>query len=549
MRTGGRILVDGLAAQGVDRVFCVPGESYLPVLDALKDVPAIDLVVCRQEGGAAFMAEADGKLTGRPGVAFVTRGPGAANASIGVHVARQDSTPMILFIGDVQRAHRGREAFQEIDFPAMFAPVAKWATRIDSVDRIPENLARAFAVAISGRPGPVVLALPEDMLADAADVADTPPVSRPVQSADAALIEETGRLLAQARAPMAIIGGAGWNAAASRAWDNFACAWGLPSATAFRRQDAIPNGNSSYVGNLGYGPNPALVKRIKAADLLIVVGPRLGEATTDGYTLVTPEHPGQTLVHIHPDANELGRVYRADIAICAGVTEAAQALAALSPPRTPHTHFADARLEWELWNNVQPTGEPLDIGLVVETMLDRLPSDAIVCNGAGNYSGWWHRHWRYGAWGTQIAPTAGAMGYGLPAAVAAALRHPSRHVVALAGDGCFLMNGQELATAVRHRVRLLVIVVNNRSYGTIRMHQERAYPGRVSGTDLVNPDFAALAKAYGAWGETVEVSEDFPQALDTALAQRGPALIELRLPVERIAHSMTISGIRSAAQQ
>ena len=540
--------MDGLVAQGVDRIFCVPGESYLAVLDALHDTPAIDLVVCRQEGGAAFMAEADGKLTGRPGIAFVTRGPGATNASIGVHVAMQDSTPMILFIGDVARGDRDREAFQEIDFPAMFAPIAKWAARIEDVARIPEYIRRAFAVAMSGRPGPVVLALPEDMLLDGGMATDAPPVSRPVQSADPDLVARIGEHLAQAKAPVAIIGGAGWDAATAAAWGKFACAWGLPSCTAFRRQDAIPNANSSYIGNLGYGPSPALVKRIRAADLLIVAGPRLGEATTERYTLIPPDHPGQTLIHIHLDPNELNRVYRADIALCAGMTEAATALAALPPPAQPYSHFAAARLEWEMWNNVQPTGEPLDIGIVVETLQSRLPEDTVICNGAGNFSGWWHRHWRYAGPCSQLAPTAGAMGYGLPAAVAASLRHPGRSVVAVAGDGCFLMNAQELATAVRHRLRLLIIVVNNGSYGTIRMHQERAYPNRVSGTDLVNPDFAALARAYGAWGETVELTEDFAPALDRALAHSGPALIELRLPVERITHSLTISALRNASR-
>ncbi len=547
-RSGGRILVDGLLAQGADRIFCVPGESYLAVLDALYDTPAIDLVVCRQEGGAAYMAEADGKMTGRPGIAFVTRGPGATNAAIGVHVAMQDSTPVLLFVGDVARDDRDREAFQEIDFPAMFAPIAKWTARIDNAARIPEYIRRAYAVSMSGRPGPVVLALPEDMLIDHATVADAPRVERPAQAPAACDIADIAARLSAAKAPMAIIGGAGWTAGTALAWDRFACDWGLPSCAAFRRQDAVPNADSSYVGNLGYGPNPALVNRIRAADLLIVAGPRLGEATTDGYTLITPDHPGQTLIHIHPDPDELNKVYRADLALCAGVTETARALAELPAPATPHASFAAARLEWEMWNNVQPTGEPLDVGLVVEAMAERLPPDTIICNGAGNFSSWWHRHWRYAGPGSQLAPTAGTMGYGLPAAIAACLRHPHRQVVAVAGDGCFLMNGQELATAIRHRAKALILVVNNNSYGTIRMHQERAYPSRVSGTGLVNPDFSALAQAYGAYGECVEVTEDFPEALDRALDFDGPALIELRLPVERIAPNLTISAIRNASR-
>jgi len=544
-RTGGRVLVDALVAQGCNRIFCVPGESYLAVLDALHDTPAIDLVVCRQEGGAAFMAEADGKLTGRPGICFVTRGPGATNASIGVHVAMQDSTPMILFVGDISRGDTDREAFQEIDFPAMFGPVAKWAARIDNAARIPEYIRRAYATAMSGRPGPVVLALPEDMLKDMVQVTAPPRVEAPVQAADPAEMAKLAGLLASAKAPLAIVGGAGWNAATAAAWSRFAGNWALPTAVAFRRQDALPNGDPSYIGNLGYGPNPALVKRIKAADLLLIAGPRMGEATTDGYTLIAPTHPGQTLIHVHPDPEELNRVYAADLAICAGMTAFAESAAAMTPSPREQTHHAAARAEFEAWRQVQPTGETLDIGLMVEAMRERLPADSIICNGAGNFSGWWHRHWHYSGPVCQLAPTAGAMGYGLPAAVAAKLRHPDRQVVALAGDGCFLMNGQELATAMRHKARLLIVVVNNASYGTIRMHQEREYPSRVSGTQLHNPDFAALARAYGAIGIRVETSGEIGPALDKALAANRTALIEMILPVERIAHSLTIRALRN----
>ena len=544
-RTGGRILVDALIAQGCDRIFCVPGESYLAVLDALHDSPSIDLVVCRQEGGVGFMACADGALTGRPGIAFVTRGPGATNASIGVHTAMQDSQPMILFVGDVARPDRDREAFQEVDFQAMFAPLAKWAGRIDNAARIPEYVARAYAVAMSGRPGPVVLALPEDMLRDAVAAVDRPRIAPPVQAADPAAVADVTARVRAARAPLAIVGGAGWTTQAGADIAAFAERHDLPVAVAFRRQDAVPMASPAYAGNLGYGPNPKLLDRVRAADLLLVVGARLGEATTDGYTLVTPDHPGQTLIHVHPDPAELGRVYRPDVAICAGVAPFAAALAALDTPSAAPARIAAAHAEWAAWNTPAPNGRALDLGLCVAAMLERMPADTIICNGAGNYSGWWHRFWRYGAYGTQLAPTAGAMGYGVPAAVAAARRHPDRRVVALAGDGCFLMNGQELATAVAHDCRMLVIVVDNGTYGTIRMHQEREYPTRVSGTSLVNPDFAALARAYGGWAATVETTAAFAPALDEALAQPGLALLHLKTEAEQLAPAVTISGLRA----
>ena len=541
-RTGGQILVDQLLAQGCDRIFTVPGESFLAVLDALHDTPQIATVVCRQEGGAAFMACADGSLTHRPGVVFVTRGPGATNAAIGVHVARQDSQPLILFVGDVDRTTRDREAFQEVDLPAMFAPLAKWAARIDDAARIPEYVARAYAVAMNGRPGPVVLALPEDMLRDTAVVADRPRVERLPQGCDEAPLEQLTDLLATAERPLAIVGGAGWDGVAAQDFAAWADRTGVPVATAFRRQDAIPNDCPSYAGNLGYGPNPALVARVQAADLLIVAGPRLGEATTDGYTLITPDHPGQRLVHVHPDANELGMTYRTDLAICAGMAEFAEALVSLDGP--PHPGGAEAHAEWLQWSTpASRDGVTLDLGPCVAAMRERLPADTIICNGAGNDSGWWHRYWRYCAPGTQLAPTAGAMGYGLPAGIAAALRYPERQVVALAGDGCFLMNGQELATAVQHDAQLLVLVVDNQGYGTIRMHQERDYPGRVQATTLANPDFAALARAYGCWAETVERTADFGAALTRAIEQRGVRLLHLRTDIEVITTATTLAAI------
>ena len=548
-RTGGRILVDNLLAQGCDRIFTVPGESFLAVLDALHDSPEIDLVVCRQEGGVAFMAEADGKMTGRPGVAFVTRGPGATNAAIGVHVACQDSTPMILFIGDVDRGMRDREGFQEVDFAAMFRPLAKWTARIDDAARIPEYVARAYAMAVSGRPGPVVLALPEDMLVDMAEAVDRPRVVPPVQPACAMAMATIMGLLNDACAPVAIVGGAGWDAGAAHHFAEFAERIGIPVACAFRRQDAVPSTSPVYAGNLGYGPNPKLVQRIREADLLLVVGPRLGEATTDGYSLITPEHPGQILIHVHPDPDELGSVYRTDLAVCADMREFAELAAAWEDEVISFSSGADAHREWLDWSTAQPReGARLDLGQVVTRLRERLPADTIVCNGAGNFSGWWHRYWRYGAYPSQLAPTNGAMGYGVPAAVAAALRFPERQVIVPAGDGDFLMNGQELATAVRQRANLIVLIVDNGSYGTIRMHQEREYPARVSGTDLANPDFAALGRAYGAWAETVESTAAFAPALDRAMAETGVRLLHLKTDIEQISPALTVAKLREKTQ-
>ena len=541
-RTGGRILVDQLVAQGCDRVFHVPGESFL----AVHDTPSIDLVTCRQEGGAAFMACADGQLTGRPGICFVTRGPGATNASIGVHVARQDSVPMILFVGDIDRSFRDREGFQEVDLPAMFAPLAKWATRIEDAARIPEYIDRAYRTAMSGRPGPVVIALPEDMLMDAVEAADRSFARYTEQPTDPRRIDQLLDMVETAARPVAIIGGAAWALRASEAFSAFAEAAGIPVAAAFRRQDAVENTMPVYAGNLGYGPNPKLVKRIKAADLLLVVGPRLGEATTDGYTLITPEHPGQTLIHIHPDPDELGRTYRTDLAICADVANACEALASAAPRLRHRPDGGEAHIEYLAWSTPAPRETALDLAQVVGHMAEVLPEDTIICNGAGNFSGWWHRYWRYAGPGTQLAPTAGAMGYGLPAAIAASLRAPQHQVVAVAGDGDVLMNGQELATAVQHGCDLLVIVVDNGAYGTIRMHQEREFPERLSGTALRNPDFAAWARAFGAWAATVETTGAFAPALAQAQSQKGVRLLHLKTDVELITAGTTLSAVRKS---
>ncbi|MGN6499344.1 MAG: thiamine pyrophosphate-binding protein [Tsuneonella sp.] len=546
-RTAARLLVDCLATQGCDRIFTVPGESFLPVLDALHDCARIDVVTCRQEGGAAFMACADGAMTGHPGICFVTRGPGATNASIGVHVAHQDSQPMILFVGDVARAMRDREGFQEVDFPAFFGPIAKWAARIDDPARIPEYIARAYSTAISGRPGPVVLALPEDMLFEEVAAAPRPPVVRPAQPPCPDAMQALTALIADAAAPVAIVGGAGWNAKARHYFAQWAERIGLPVATAFRRQDAISPSSPVYAGNLGYGPNPRLVERVRSADLILAVGARLGEATTDGYTLPSPDHPGQTLVHVHPDPNELGRVYRTDLAICADMAEFAEAAALWDDGEIiAFDAGAEAHAEWEAWATPAPRDFALDVGQCVAAMRETLPADAIVCNGAGNFSGWWHRYWRYDGFPAQLAPTAGAMGYGVPAAVAAARRFPERTVVALAGDGDFLMNGQELATAVHHGCDMLVILVDNGAYGTIRMHQEREFPGRVEATRLENPDFARLAEAYGGWARRADTTAAFRDALAEANARTGLRLLHCVIDVEQLAASgATVSGLRA----
>ncbi len=556
-QTAAELLVDCLAKQGTDRIYTVPGESFLAVLDALHLRTDIETITCRQEGGAAFMACAEGAMgaadSGRPGVAFVTRGPGATNASIGVHVAHQDSQPMILFVGDVARPMRDREGFQEINFEAFFGPICKWAARIDDPARIPEYIARAYSVAISGRPGPVVLALPEDMLCDAVDnvITARPMVTRPAQAVCHDAMQALFALIADAASPVAIIGGAGWNAKARIYFQQFAEAIGLPVATAFRRQDAVDPASPVYAGNLGYGPNPKLVQRVKDADLVLAVGARLGEATTDGYAFPTLDHPDQVLIHVHPDPDELGRVYRADLALPASVDEFAEAAALWEDHSViPFDAGKQAHCEWEEWATHSPseTAPALDMAACVTAMREALPADTIICNGAGNFAGWWHRYWNYAGYPSQLAPTAGAMGYGVPAGVAAALRHPKRTVVTVAGDGDFLMNGQELATAVQHGANLLVLVVDNGAYGTIRMHQEREYPGRVSGTHLANPDFAALGAAFGGWSATATTTSEFTQALAEAQTRSGLRLIHMKIDVEQLAASgATISGLRAKA--
>ncbi|WP_420349292.1 thiamine pyrophosphate-binding protein [Pelagibius sp.] len=533
-RHGGQILVDQLRIQGVERVFCIPGESFLAALDGLHQ-SQIQTVVCRQEGGAAMMAEAHGKLTGKPGVAFVTRGPGATNASAGIHIAFQDSTPMVLFVGQVARDQRDREAFQEVDYRRMFAPLAKWVAEIEVTERIPEYVSQAFHVAASGRPGPVVLALPEDMLSAQAVTADALPASLPGGGASQADVEAVLEALQGAQRPLAVVGGPGWSATAAEALGRFAETAALPIGAAFRCQDYLDNRHPCYVGDVGIGINPKLAERVKAADLLLVLGARLGEMTTSGYTLVDIPNPRQRLIHVYPDPSELGRVYRPEraVAAAAGVFVRQLAEAVEGTRAEAGDWLAQARADYEDWQEPRQTPGALKMEQVIAHLGRVLPDDAILTNGAGNYSAWLHRYHRYKVWRSQLAPTSGSMGYGLPAAVAAKLQYPERDVICLAGDGCFQMTMQELGTAAQYGAGVLVLVSNNGLYGTIRMHQERSYPGRPSATDIVNPDFAALAAAYGGHGEVVSRDDEFPEALararEAARTSQRPALLELRV--------------------
>jgi acetolactate synthase-1/2/3 large subunit len=551
--TGARLVVDALLTHGVDRVFCVPGESFLAVLDSLHDeTERIQTIVCRHEAAAANMAEATGKLTGRPGVALVTRGPGATHASIGVHTAFQDSTPMVLLIGQCAREHLDREAFQEIDYRRMFGQMAKWVAQIDDPRRIPEYLSHAFHTACAGRPGPVVLALPEDMLSDPCPaVPGAPAFQRVAASPAPAQIERLRELLERAQRPMVIAGGSGWTPAACADLRRFVEAWQLPIGCAFRYQDTLDNEHPNYAGDVGLGVNPALGARIRESDLLLVIGPRLGEATTGGYTLLDIPKTKQTLVHVHQGAEELGRVYAADLPIVSGMPEIAAALAALAPRTTPAWAGSaeDAHRAYLEWRKPRPMLGDVQLGEIIAQLRERLPADAIVTNGAGNYAIWLHRHFSYRHFRSQLAPTSGAMGYGVPAAIAAKARYPERAVVALAGDGCFMMAAPELATAVQYGLNVVFIVVNNGHYGTIRMHQERHYPGRTHGTGLTNPDFAAFARSFGAHGETVERTADFLPALERAFAAAKPALIEVRVPQEVSTPAATLEQIREQGRK
>lgn len=550
LRTGGQVLVDALRINGVERAFCVPGESYLAVLDALHDArDDIELIVCRQEGGAAYMAEAYGKLTGKPGICFVTRGPGATNASVGVHTAFQDSTPMILFIGQVARDQVEREAFQEIDYRRMFGQMAKWVVEVDDAGRLPELLSQAFHRATNGRPGPVVVALPEDMLTDRVAVADAGPARRIEAAAASADLQRLQALLSEAQRPLVVLGGGGWTAAAVADARRFIQAQNLPVAASFRCQDLFDNTLPQYAGDLGLAAGPELVEAVKSSDLLLVIGARLGEMSTGGYALVDIPVPRQALVHIHPGIEELGRVYQPTLAINAGMPTIAAQLAALAPVKPQAFAEWVQRLNSGYRANFECPRSPgaVQMSEVIAWLNQHLAADSIITCGAGNYTGWVHRGYQHQAFRTLLGPTNGSMGYGVPAAIAAKLTAPQRSVVAFAGDGCFLMNGQELATAAHYDARVIVVVVNNGMYGTIRMHQERSYPGRVSGTDLHNPDFAALARAYGLHAETVSATEQFAGAFERCEASGKPALIEVQIDPEALTPRMTLSQIREKA--
>lgn len=546
MKTGGQLIVACLEAQGVDRVFCVPGESYLAVLDALYDSP-IATVVARQEGGAAMMAEADGKITGRPGICFVTRGPGAANAAAGVHVAKQDSTPMILFVGQIARRMRGREAFQELDYRQTFATLAKWVDEIDYADRIPEVINHAYHVAMSGRPGPVVLALPEDMLGERADAMPGPRVEAAEPAPTAKAIAQLGEMLAAAERPFLILGGSRWDKGAAAEARRFAERWDIPVGCSFRRQQLFDHLHPNYAGDVGLGINPALRARIIESDLVILLGARFSENPSQGFTLLEIPRPKHALAHVHPGAEELGRIYTPALAINAtpgAFLEAARALEPVAPTgRAKISHAA-----YRAWTDALPaTPGAVQMGAVMAHLRETLPATAMMTNGAGNYAIWLHRFWRFRQFGSQLAPTSGSMGYGLPAAIAAKLRHSDRDVVCFAGDGCFQMTGQEFGTAVQFGANVIVLVIDNGMFGTIRMHQERRYPRRVSATELINPDFAALARCYGGHGETVAATADFAPAFDRARTCRRPAIVHLKIDPEAITPTTTIAALRGEA--
>lgn len=550
LREGGRILADQLVIHGVDTVFAVPGESYLPVLEGLHaNREHVRLITCRMEAGAANMADAYGKLTGRPGICMVTRGPGATHASVGVHTAAQDSTPMILFIGQVGRGMREREAFQEIDYKAMFGTIAKWVVEIDDPARIPEHIAHAFALATSGRPGPVVVSLPEDVLSALVEVADAKPYRITQASPSIAEISEFRAMLSSAQRPLMIVGGGTWTPRASAELVAFAEANGVPVAAGFRSQDVFPNQHPLYVGDIGLGVNPKLIARMKAADLVIALGTRLEENVTQGYATVEIPVPKQTLVHIHPSNAELGRIYQAELPINSGMPQFVSMACAMKP--VDGSVFAEwaaaARVDYENYQKPLPAPGTVNMSEVMLALSAALPDDAIITNGAGNYTVWVHRFHRYRGPRTQLAPTSGAMGYGVPAAVAAKVVHPGKMVVSFNGDGCFLMCGQELATAVQHGLDPIFVVVNNGMYGTIRMHQERHYPGNVMGTDLQNPDFVLLAEAFGLHAECVEATADFMPAFARARAAGRAALIEIKVDPEALTPKQSLSAIRSDA--
>jgi acetolactate synthase-1/2/3 large subunit len=550
MRHGGKILIDQLEAHGASAAFTVPGESFLAALDGLHDSNRIKTVICRQEGGASMMAEAWGKFTGEPGICFVTRGPGAANAMSGLHIAQQDSTPMIMLLGLPGAEHEDREAFQEIETKQLFSSFVKWAAVIRDTKRIPEYISRAFHTAKNGRPGPVVLGLPEDMLSATAQAADAKAARFAEPAPSAADIEQLQAALGKAQRPLMIIGGPGWSKAIQKQVEAFAERFDMPVAAAFRFQDYMDNRHPNYVGHVGIGPEPKLAAAVKNADVLLVVGARLGEMTTSAYTLLDIPNPKQFLIHVHPSGDELGSVYRPDLPINATAETFAAALDGLAKPAS--TPWSALRKELRAANEafIAPVATPGSVRFaeVVRTVSDLMPEHGVITNGAGNYAAFVHRFTQYKGYRSQLAPTSGSMGYGLPAAIAAKLADPTRTVVNYAGDGCFLMTGQELATAVQYGLNIVTIIANNGMYGTIRMHQEREYPARVVGTTLINPDFAAYARSFGAHGEKVERTEDFKPAFQRALDANKPAIIELEIDPEALTPRQTLSQIRAAAK-
>ena len=548
MRLAGEILVESLRVHGVDTVFGVPGESYLAAINGLYDNrDAIKFVVCRHESGAAFMADAYAKLTGKPGICFVTRGPGACNASGGIHTAFQDSSPVVLLVGQVARDTREREAFQEVDYKSFFASMAKWVVEINDPARVPELLSHAFHLCHSGRPGPVVVVLPEDMLTEKVDVAQTPPYRRIRPAPSPADLARLREILSAAERPIVIAGGGGWNAEAALSLQIFAERMGVPVTTSLRCQDYFDNGHDDYAGDVGISIIPSLAKRIREADLILAFGPRLGEMTTQGYTLLEPPVARQKLIHVHAGAEELGRVYTGELLVNADLPTFLAMAAQLPPIEKPRWSAWRSALRQEYLATLAPRPQPgpVDMGVVIEELARQVPADTIMCTGAGNYTGWVHKYWRFASYRTQLAPTSGTMGYSVPASVAAQLVHPDRQVVCMAGDGCFMMTAQELATAALYRLPILFLVVNNGIYGTIQMHQERHFPGHIYGVELANPDFAQLAAAYGAHGELVTDTAMFAPALRRALASRRMALIELRVSPEFLSTGRTLSEIRA----
>lgn len=545
LRHGGHILVDQLKINGVERVFSVPGESFLAALDGLYN-SGIENIVCRHEGGAAMMAEADAKITHSPGVVFVTRGPGATNASSGIHVAMQDSTPLIVFVGQVPLEHRDREAFQEIDYERFFSPIAKWVAEVKDLKRLPEYVARAFQVSQAGRPGPVIISLPEDILSGICEVPDRPRVVLGQQFTSDSEIKKIENAIIKAKRPLVIVGGTGWGKEAVKNLGVFVKNFNLPVATTFRRQHLMDNRHDCYIGDLGTGMNPALAKTVKGSDLIIAIGTRLGEIATGAYELIDPKKTEQEIIHIHTDPDEFCHVYQPSLAVLSSTENILDQLVGLSKLVNPEwsSQTSEGRQNYLNWITPKETPGPVKLEKIIKWLSNNLPEDSIVTNGAGNYAAFLHRYFAFKEYPTAIGPTSGSMGYGFPASIAAKLRFPDKTVICLAGDGCFQMTLNEMSTAAQNKLAIIVIVVNNGKYATIRMHQEKNYPGRVSGTELHNPDFAALAKAYGGFGIKVQKTEDFVAAYNEAVASGLLSVIELQIDDEVLSTSQTVSEVR-----